>query len=159
MRIFGAVFWAILLIVIGVIIILNQTFGWHISIFPIVIGIVLIFIGISIITGPTKNGINGVFANHNLKSINNGDNSYVFSSVTLSLDDVIYDKVEINSIFSSVKLLTNGKSVKIESNGVFSSTQFPDKSSLAFGERVYERNGKDKIFIETNCVFGSIEIE
>lgn len=159
MKIFGAVFWAVVLIVIGVVIILNQTFDWHINVFSIVIGIILIFGGISIITRPSNNGINGVFASGNEKSINSGDNSYVFSSITLNLDDNQYDKIEINSIFSSVKLITNGKSVKIKSNGVFSSTLFPDKSSLAFGERTYERDGEDKIFIETNCVFGSIIIE
>ena len=122
MRIFGAVFWAVVLIVIGVVIILNQAFDWHISIFAIVIGVVLIFAGVSIITGPSHNGINGVFAGGEVKNIKSGENNYVFSGVTLDLGDTQEREIEINSVFSSVKLHTSGKSVKIESSGVFSST-------------------------------------
>lgn len=159
MRIFGAVFWAIILIVIGVFVILKQVFNWDISIFPIIIGVILVYVGITIIAGPPKNQQNNIFAGGQVTSLKSGDNNYIFSSVILDMDDVQYENVEINSIFSSVKLLTNGKSVKIESTGVFSQTLFPDKSSLSFGDRVYERDGANTVNIETNCVFGSIIIE
>ena len=159
MRIFGAVFWAVVLIAVGVVIILKQVFGWQISIFTIVFGIILIFAGISIITGPSNTGIGGVFAGGEVKSIKRGDNSFIFSGVTLDLKDTQEDEIEINSIFSSVKLHTSGRSVKIESNGAFSNTVFPDKTSLTFGERVYERDGEKTIHIKTNCVFGSIVID
>ncbi len=159
MRIFGAVFWAVILIVIGVVIILNQTFDWHISVFAIVIGIILIFSGIAIITRPANTGINGVFANGEIKSIKSGENSYVFSNVILDLNDIADDNIEINCIFSSVKLHTSGKSVKIKANGVFSNTAFPDGSNLAFGDRTYERDGANTVNIETNCVFGSLIID
>ena len=159
MRIFSSIFWAIILIVIGIIVILNQAFGWNISVFAIVIGVVLIFLGISIISGPSHTNSNGVFLGGSQKSVNSGDNNYFFSSVSISLDDLAYDKeIEINSIFSSVDLDTQGKSVKIKSSGAFSNTVFPDSSSLTFGDRVYERDGENTIEIETNCVFGSIVI-
>jgi len=159
MRIFGAVFWAIILIVIGIVIILNQVFDWNISVFPIVLGVILIFVGVSIVTGPSKTGVNGVFAGGEVRNIKDGDNSYVFSSVTLDLANTDYDNIEINSIFSSVTVHTSGKSVVIEANGVFSSTIFPDNTTLAFGERVYERDGENTVHIKTNCVFGSIVID
>lgn len=159
MKIFGAVFWAIILIVIGIIIILNQTFDWHINIFSIVFGIVLIFIGIAIIMRPSHSGINGMFANGKIKNIKSGENSYIFSSITLNLNDINSNEIEINSVFSNIKLNTAGKSVRIKSSGVFSSTIFPDKTSVSFGDRIYERDGENTIYIETNCVFGSIVIE
>ena len=159
MKLFGAVFWAVVLIVMGVVIILNQTFGWHINVFAIVFGIFLIFFGISIITRPAQTGINGMFANGKISSIQKGDNSYIFSNITLDLSDFDQEKIEINCVFSSVKLHTSGKSVQIKSTSAFASTVFPDGSNVIFGERVYERDGENKIIIETNCVFSSLYID
>ncbi len=159
MKIFTPIFWAIILIIIGLVIILNQAFGWNVKIFPIVFGIIVISIGISIIAGPRNQGAN-IFTGGSGVSIQAGDNNYIFSSATISLDDLSYEKdIEVNSIFSSVKILTNGKSVRIKSNGAFSQTVFPDGSSLSFGDRTYERDGENTVYITTNCVFGSIEIE
>jgi hypothetical protein len=100
-----------------------------------------------------------MFAGGVSRSVKSGDNNYIFSSAQISLDDGDYDSIEINSIFSSVTLHTNGKSVRIESTGAFSQTVFPDNSALNFGDRVYERDGDDTILIKTNCVFGSIIID
>ena len=159
MRIFGAVFWAVILIVIGIVIILNQVFDWNLNVFAIIFGVILIFVGISLVTGPSKTGVNGVFAGGQVRNVKEGDNSFVFSGVELDLADTQYDNIEINSIFSSVKVHTSGRSVKIESNGAFSNTVFPDNTSLAFGERVYERDGENTIHVKTNCVFGTIVID
>ena len=159
MRIFGAIFWAVLLIVIGVVIILNQVFDWNISVFTIVIGVVFVFLGISIITGPSRSSQGTIFAGGVSRPVKSGDNNYIFSSAEISLDDASYDNIEINSVFSGVTLHTNGKSVKIKATGVFSQTVFPDNSALSFGDRVYERDGDDTIYIQTNCVFGSLHID
>ncbi len=160
MKIFTPVFWAVILIVIGLVIIFNQAFGWNIKIFPIVFGLIIISIGISIIAGPSRKDSTNIFSGSTVTSIHTGDNNYIFSSATVSLDDTTYEKdIEVNSIFSSVKINTNGKSVKIKSSGAFSQTVFPDGSSLSFGDRIYERDGDNTVYIETNCVFGSIEIE
>ncbi|MCK5128936.1 MAG: hypothetical protein KAQ68_03720 [Clostridiales bacterium] len=159
MKLFGAVFWAVILIVIGIVIILNQTFDWSVSVFAIVFGVILIFLGISVLTRPTNTGINGVFANGSIQSLNKNDNSFIFSNVTVTLDGYEDDNLEVNSIFSNVKIHTNGKSVIVKSSGAFSSTVFPDRSVLSFGDRMYERDGENTIHIKTSCVFGSITIE
>ena len=39
MKIFNAIFWAVILIIIGLTIILNQMFDWHLNIFAIVFGV------------------------------------------------------------------------------------------------------------------------
>lgn len=159
MKIFGSLFWAVILVVIGVLIILKETFGWHISIFSIVFAVILILLGIAILTKPSGSGFNRVFANGRVQKIKNGEASYIFSNVTVDLSECDSDNIEINSIFSSVRVLTQGRSVRISASGAFSNTVLPDKTNLSFGERVYERDGLNRTNIETSCVFGEMIIE
>jgi hypothetical protein len=159
MKVFGSLFWAIILVLVGVLIILKESFGWQISIFSIVFAVILILLGIAILTKPSGSGFNKVFANGKVQKLKNGEASYIFSNVTVDLSECDSNKVEINCIFSNVRVLTGGRSVRVTASGAFSSTILPDNTTLSFGDRVYERDGLNQINIETSCVFGEMIIE
>ncbi|NLC43439.1 MAG: cell wall-active antibiotics response protein, partial [Clostridiales bacterium] len=99
--------------------------------------------------------------------INEKDYSVIFGSATFDFREIpiadLNRKMEVSTIFGSAEiLLPKDASVEIEANSVFSSTQFPDGSSLTFGDRTFlsDPQGKKEadIELEVNTVFGSTVI-
>jgi len=155
MRPFGAVFWAILLILGGALLLLKHVLRWNVNVFGIIFGVFLLLLGICIITGWNKRANDDIFMGGGVQSVAD-EASYVFSNVTVDLDNA-QQEVEINSIFSNVRVNVGNHRVKIKGSGAFCSIRMPDGGTVTFGERTYYGDGEGpEIEIEANCVFGSI---
>ena len=73
-------------------------------------------------------------------------------------------KIEVNVIVGSGTLLLNDSiPTKVKMNTVFGSAQAPDKRTNGFGETSFTtstyKEGEPYVSIETNVVFGKLEIE
>lgn len=164
-------FWGLFLISSGLFLILKHYFNWNVPAFRIIIGLFLLSLGLSLLFGggtgyQDKNTI--IFNEGRISvDINEKDYSVIFGSATFDFREIpiadLNRKMEVSTIFGSAEiLLPKDASVEIEANSVFSSTQFPDGSSLTFGDRTFlsDPQGKKEadIELEVNTVFGSTVI-
>ncbi len=96
------------------------------------------------------------------------ENEYnvVFGGSTIDLTDLskipANHKIEINVVFGSALVLLGPEvSVTIKNSTVFGESIFPGKTVSFFGNEEFDfgTKGDYQIFIETNTVFGSLEIK
>lgn len=177
-------FWGILFLLIGASIILNHVFGIDLPIFRIVFGLWLVYLGVKILFGGF--GIN--FSANKIKTDSeilfiegqfeyppkdvkkmksNSDEEYVtiFGKSSIDLTQLEKDKkieVEFSTVFGKTEILVPaGRSVKLVSDVVFGSIDFPNRNSSAFGKTVFQTepfNDSDAIIIHADAVFGQINI-
>lgn len=170
------VFWGLVIILIGVSIIINHVFKVDFPLFKVIIALIIIYFGFSILFGSFK-----------FNKTSSGDFSHYFTSKTYE-PTKIDGNIEFNCVFGSSKIdlrrtLMVGQNIKIEINSVFSSVQVnlpPNhnievKASSAFGsvrspgnrqdgigdQRYTVREGipGEKLLIEANAVFGSVNLD
>ncbi len=161
MKLFGPLFWAIMLILAGGLLLLNHLFNWNIRVFGVLLGVFFVLLGISFITGPRffYRGEEGIFMSGRVVPNNKNEANCIFSSATVDLDDYDEDELEVNSVFASTILDTHGRALKIKGTCVFGTLRLPDGSSIVFGDRTYVQEGEgEPVEIEANCVFGSLII-
>lgn len=163
MKIFGPLFWAIMLILAGGLMLLKHIFNWQINVFGVLVGVFFVLLGISFITGPRfmhRGAEQGIFMNGKIVANDKNEANCIFSNATVDIDSFDDDKeIEINSIFGSTIFDTHGRSVKIEGTCAFGTLRFPDGSTVAFGDRTYVQEGEgEQVKIEANSVFGSLII-
>ncbi|HHY82557.1 MAG TPA: hypothetical protein GX505_07745 [Clostridiales bacterium] len=163
-------FWGIFLFSSGVFLILKHYFNWNIPAFRVIIGLFLLSLGLSIIIGGVgyRDRSNIIFDQGRI-SIDKGSKDYniVFGQGIIDLENVkaeeVGKKVEVNTVFGSSEIiLPKSLAVEIRANSVFSSTSFPDNSSLSFGDRKFLSDPQDKgqpdFILEVNTVFGNTVI-
>lgn len=160
MKVFSSVFWAVMLILAGVLVLVNHLFNLDIKVFGVLFGVFVILLGISIITG--NSGYKGdhtvVFSSSNRHVTSEDDVNVIFSSSNVNLDDFEGKSVEVNSIFSSVNLKSS-RPMKIKASCAFGSVQTRDGGMLSFGDRKWDIEGEgEPINVEINCVFGSVKV-
>jgi hypothetical protein len=158
-------FWAVVLILLGVIILVKNLFNLNIPVFRIFFGVLIIIIGIMIIT------------NHNFSTrksnwafYTNDQNGYniIFGKMEVNLSDFqlpeTNKKIEINTIFgSSIVKISPEIPMVIEVNSAFAGAKLPDGNVITFGKYIYKSKNIDEskpyYLIEANVVFGAMIIE
>ncbi len=167
---FNAIFWGLVLVVAGILMILNYVFKLNIPVFKILVGLVLIYIGLYIIfgfkywkVGSYNDGKTAVFAEMSVKP-EKIDNEYnvIFSKGEIDLTAItnsdLGKNIGISAVFGSLVVkLPADVPVKVESSAVFGTITLPDKQNMFFGESDYKTSDSDQfIFIEASAVFGTI---
>lgn len=174
MKMAPGIIWGAFLILVGISIILRVTLG--IKIFGVVIALVLIFIGISILTGKHRmfhfrHKPNDVIMEERIISEspkNNTEYNVIFGSSVYDFRNIDFPdnrtvRIKLNTIFgSSVVKISKNQPVSIKSDAVFGSSVMPDSNTVVFGSVTYETDSfsvaKNHLYIEAPVVFGSLKI-
>ncbi|GIL16955.1 MAG: hypothetical protein BroJett040_07060 [Oligoflexia bacterium] len=176
-------FWGVAFIVLGLIMILNYVFGFHLPIIKILFGVLLVYWGISIIfdSGHWGFSVHGkkrqteteaVFAHSTFKfNIENSEfpqkYDVVFGEGNLDLTDIDLkpnSRLEFNTVFGETQVFVKAKTpLRVLTKTVFGKASLPEQNINAFGEFTYASPGLKKedpaIEIIANTVFGSFSIK
>lgn len=168
--VFNSIFWGLVLVAAGVLMIINYIFKLNIPVFKILVGLVLIYIGVYIILGfkgwkiqSYYDGKTAVFSDMSIKPEKvESEYNIIFSKGEIDLSAMteadLNKHIDISAVFGSavVKLPAN-LPVKVRGSAVFGSVTLPNKQSLGFGDIRYDSaQGDSAIYIEANAVFGNI---
>lgn len=166
---FGDTFWGVFLIVIGILALLRTALNIHFPLFRTVLGLFLIYLGISILTGGfaiprDKNTV--LFENRDIRVDTSGDYNVIFGRSTVDLTGLSPEnspRVEVDSIFAdTVVRIKRDSPVRVEMSSAFASGSLPDGTVSPFGERVYStpsvKQGDNYISVKANTVFGALNV-
>jgi len=164
---FSAVFWGVVLVIIGLSVILKAVFNIDIPVFRVVSALIIIYVGVRLLLGP---------------SIFRSKATAIFSDVETKVDslaseyNIIFGKgdfdisgadlggkprtVKINTIFGQgIIRLGSNLPVRIDAEAVFGEALMPDQKSAVFGKTKFESSGMDEtkpfLTIKAKTVFGS----
>jgi predicted membrane protein len=170
---FSSIFWGFLFILIGILLVLDNFFGYNIPIWGILWPIILIMIGIRIITGRNwhrRRTGQAIFDEAEIEvKEDKEDFNTIFGKGTYDLTKVDPKGkkpylVELNTIFGTSTLKIDPKTpLKIKASCAFGNAKLPDGNSAAFGDAVYTTKSynKDKpyVLVDANVVFGELSIQ
>lgn len=167
---FSSIFWGIIIILFGLSIILKAAFNLDIPVFRIVFAVIIIYIGLSMLTG--NSGIKteknkAIFQEKKLEYHKNTDEySIIFSKADLDLTNIDENQknIECNVVFGSGEILINPKvPMKITGSAAFGATKLPDGSIASFGTATYKtktfKESEKYIDLKVNAVFGELVIK
>jgi len=168
-------FWGLLLILIGIVIIVNMVFGIHIPIIRTLIALFFIFLGIKILLGngwcPVslpcgKNEV--VLHERTFNSLPGAKNEYdvVFGKGTFDLRHINLagpTQLRVDTVFGGSEiLLSKGTPVRVEADVAFGGASLPDQETGGFGKFNYQSENFDPqgkhLVIKASAVFGGVEI-
>jgi len=167
--VFSGLFWGVILITAGVLLVIKNLLHLNIPVFKILVGIFFVYLGVSMLAGgfSKKTGSEIIFssgtttADTTEKNYNVIFGSGVLDFSRLSPSDTVR-VYEVNVIFSSAELRMNPAiPYEVKATAVFGSAETPDDKTVSFGSRYSSAAGDSasaKIIIEANTVFGSMDI-
>jgi len=170
-------FWAAILIISGVILLVNNLFDLDIPLFAILVSGFLIILGIYIMTNKSGFGkieeenentvLFGSASSDESEAIKS-EYSVVFGSYNLDLShlDPVHDinTIEVNVVLgsASVKLPPHCE-YQVKMSSVFGTATAPDGSRVNFGDKSvtsagFKENTDKRVYLRTNNVFGDIRV-
>ncbi len=169
---FSGIFWGLVVVIVGLIIIINVIFHTNIPIFALVFGLFLIWLGIRVIVGPShrKTPQQAIFEEKTIVTdSSSGKYDVIFGKGVIDLTGHTIKegitRVEINTVFGSSEIkIDSAMPVKIRASSAFGSARMPDKSMVGFGENTYrsealkQTDTKNYLLIDLHVVFGSAEV-
>jgi hypothetical protein len=168
MSIFGGLFWGILLLAAGLIILLKLVFNLQVSAGKLIFGLFILMIGVSmLVSGPGWGIWDNRMDNANLFSGGrdvtvageNTEYSTVFGSGTYDATDMKPgDRVKINCAFGSCKVLLPDKDVYVTASCAFGTVHMPDDRTISFNSGFYGQDSANTVRIEISCAFGSVNV-
>ncbi len=172
----ASLFWGLILILIGISIIIKIVFNIDFSIFRVIIALVFIYFGIRLFIGRDFSFYHDnsdeqliLFSKRHVSHIDDGKEYNVifgegrFDLSKFSVPDSEVVHFKLNTIFAGSEIILNPEiPVEINSNTVFGGTRMPNTNASAFGIASYKndtaKKSKAKIIIETNTIFGGLEV-
>lgn len=172
MKMVNIIFWACLIIFLGVMIIVNAFTKIDIPIFRIILGIIIIYGGLNLLFGPklwgSKQKGSAVFSEEKF-DYEEGQTEYnaVFGSNTVDLRGIKLEgnnkKIEVNAVFSSSRVMLDSDTpFLVQASAVFGGINLPDGQNTSFSTQSFQSADFDPdqphLLIKANAVFGSIII-
>jgi hypothetical protein len=176
MFVFRKIFWGLVFVSLGILLLLQNILGLDLPIWNIFWSVVVIAIGLSIIFGGSprnqrywRDKVRShfdddslVFDEGEVKADKEDTNNVIFAKGRIDLSDIEFDKdlsKEINVIFSAGEIiLPKDKQVKIKATSAFGTVRLPDGNSVSFGDIAYQTSeistDKPVLYLTLNCVFG-----
>lgn len=161
----------ILLIFIGLTAIL-KTFNIDIPFVRIFIGLLIIYVGATILFGGTLINIDQntiIFSNKTFKITDYSEDEYniIFSSGVIDLSELTindyHKEIEINTIFSSSSILLDSKMpINLKVSSAFGVAEMPNGNKISFGDYDYTNIKEDDNYtlnLKSSVVFGSSTIK
>ena len=169
--VFSGLFWGAIVVLIGLTIILNGVLGVRIPIIRIVLGLLLIYWGISLLLGLSFRRASGatVFSETEPKSSEaSGKQDVVFGKTTIDLTGIQLkpgvNRYEVNTVFgASIIRLNPAMPAKVVVSSAFGGVRMPDGSNIAFGENTWRsptfKEDSAYLYVKVAVVFGGTEIQ
>jgi predicted membrane protein len=168
----SAVFWGVLIILFGLSIILREIFHINFPFMRVIFGILLIFWGIRVLSGSSwknKGDSSAMFTSANMNyDDSKKEYNIIFGRGNIDLfKSEVPDKtkkLEVNVIFGNGNLILNDSiPTRVEMNSVFGTVRAENERTGGFGSSTYTtssfQQGQAHLEIEANAVFGNINIE
>lgn len=167
----------IVLILLGLSLVVKIVFNIDFPVFKLLLALFFIYFGLRIMMGGSFRLFRDVgdeqsivFGERTITKLENGrEYNVIFGSARFDLRDFsIPDSenfnVKINTVFGGTQVLLNEKTkFRLNATTAFGGTKAPDGNSSAFGDIKYEsdslRSEKPKLEIESNTVFGGLEVK
>ena len=168
--IFTGVFWAAVLILLGILVILNAILGTHIPFVRIFFALLLCYIGLSILFGPAHRYHHRFSTEEPERIIVTGEagkQDVVFSNSEIDLTGLeLKDRTmreEVHVAFGSARVKLNPNlPVRIEASSAFGEAKLPDGASIGFGDHTYRSKGLDEnrpyLLLKADVAFGRLDI-
>lgn len=166
--------WGLLIILFGMSIILKSVFGISFPFFRILLGLLIIYAGIRIITGgwtkpfPYKDQETVIMGSSNLTYTHGKhDYSIVFGTGIIDLRNITEHMkdgtVEANIIFSDGKvIIPSGYPMKVELSAAFGKTYLGARAVAGIGSTIWYSpeyvDGEDHIRLKATSVFGKNQV-
>lgn len=172
----------VLIIIFGLLLLLKNLFNWNISIFRIFVGVAIVVIGISLLTGgwnwfksgfgnnaqsntyyegaPASQSETVSFGQRHYTATQSGKFSYIFANGSIDLTNLPEEQVhriELDSVFSNVNVYVKpGMSVAVQGSSAFGRIQLPNGNAVFFGD--ISQSSTSGITLVASAVFGSVNI-
>ena len=166
----SGIFWGFIVILFGVGILLKSVFHVNIPFFKILIGIIIIFFGISfIVDAMSQRKSEAIFRNYNFnfgtieKEYNIVFSKGVFDFTNFNFSNYNGEFIKINSAFSKSEIyLSRNFEYEIRADSVFGVVSLPNGESVSFGNIARlenaENSGLKRINLHVSSVFGETKI-
>ena len=166
----SGIFWGFIVILFGVGILLKSVFHVNIPFFKILIGIIIIFFGISFIVGAmSQRKSEAIFRDYNFnfvtieKEYNIVFSKSVFDFTNFNFSNYNGEFIKINSAFSKSEIyLSRIFEYEIRADSVFGVVSLPNGESVSFGNIARlenaENSGLKRINLHVSSVFGETKI-
>lgn len=178
MRMGAAIFWGVVLMLIGLSIIVNVVFHVNIPIFKFLLAFLFIYVGVRILIGDGACGCRSrsqlvregevIFHERTFTGLPGEGNHYnvLFGKAVIDLRNVeLKEKVtsiRVDAVFGTVEILLDRKTpVRVKADAVFGSAQLPDHAAGGFGSVEYASEPIDpnanRLEIQAAAVFGAVK--
>ena len=166
----SGIFWGFIVILFGVGILLKSVFHVNIPFFKILIGIIIIFFGISFIVGAmSQRKSEAIFRDYNFnfgtieKEYNIVFSKGVFDFTNFNFSNYNGGFIKINSAFSKSEIyLSRNFEYEIRADSVFGVVSLPNGESVSFGNIARLENGENsglkRINLHVSSVVGETKI-
>lgn len=170
----SALFWGLLLIIIGLSFIFRIVFNIDFPLFKIIIAFLFIFLGIRLLFGSFgivnfRGGENDTifgekrfsnFENHREYSVIFGKGVYDFRDIELGESTL---KIKLSTIFGATEIrMPRDLPVRIRVDAAFAGAELPNGNTAVFGNTAYESPGLDTglpfLDLKVDVVFGGVEV-
>lgn len=175
MKMGPGLFWGILFLLVGFVLIIKVVLKIDVPVFRIVAGLILIILGVRMLIGGDwffqrdldENDI--VFQEKYFKGkeISRDEYNVLFSKSSFDFTDIdstdLPKQIKINTVFGSTTVyLKTDIPVKIKGDAVFAGARLPGGNTAVFGSAYYESEGFNPsepfLYIKTDVVFGGVEV-
>lgn len=167
MSIFGGLFWGILFLAAGLVIMLKLVFNLQFSAGRMIFGVFVILVGISLLIGvpgwgsvQVDNGNVTMFSEGGQSTVTASDNyTTVFGSKTYDVQAKPGDHVRINCAFGSCNIIVHSGNVYLKVTNVCCSISVPGGYDMPFvGTRSIGDDDPNAVTIEIAGAFGSVNV-
>lgn len=179
-------FWAILFITVGVILLIQQVLGIHLPIFKLCFGVFLVYMGLKVIFGAfgmnfrvwdakkMSTDTEAIFSESEFKIKSDGSGransnfTTVFGKSTLDTTqfskEELSQPIKVDNVFGHTLILTDPSiPLKVQANVAFGHIQVRDQKFSFIGDNLMTTPGfeetKPHLFIQVSSVFGEVSIK
>ena len=174
------IFWASILILVGLLLLVGQFLEIEIPLFRILIAVILVAIGIQLIQKGKGQ------ESHQSSTDSYANNTVIFGSGEIMVDEqnlksqytVIFGnqvinfknldlhakaRIEINTVFGETRVyIPEGMPYRIESSSLFGETKGPHAKGDSIGNSTWDNNKAQEsqplLILDTNTIFGSMRV-
>lgn len=168
----SGLFWGVIVVLIGLSIIINATTGLKIPLFRIILGLLVLYLGCTILFGATFRGKGKrttAFDSRQVK-VTELDREYnvLFGRSVVDLTGTELkpgpNRVEVNTVFGAGVIRLDSKTpARVKVSAAFAGARLPDGSSISFGEHTWRsanwNEDSTRLEVEASAVFSGLEVE
>ncbi len=169
--------WGIGFIILGLLILLNALFGFNVPIFRILLALLLLYAGVSLLINPPSSRVYATYTSMPSQQVvfskRYFGNQKMADSYQITFGQGIIDlrtqeitdpsTIDVSVSFGSGRLKLNPSvPTMVTAQASFGKVEFPDKSSISFGNHIYKNyngDGEPVLKVQAQVSFGNLEIE